>query len=208
MKTLIMLHGKKRSGKGAVALAMKKHLVKAKIVSFATPLKHILATTFNMPSAILEEYKNEGASFMHGVPDAKNIDGGDFRLQTYREAHQLIGDGIKSVFGSTVFAHLACKQIEKAFDLCDYVIVDDLRLEQDEYWFVREFFSNSVVAAHGTVEVPYINIKTVTITRPDLFSNDGHITENGMIDFEFDYQINNSGSIEELQIKAQEILND
>lgn len=206
MKTLVLVSGQKRHGKGSVALAMKRHLVKAKIVSFATPLKQILATTFNMPSPMMDEYKNADFRLLHGIPPDAVIDGGDYRMQTYRETYQRIGDGIKSVYGTTTFAHIACKQIEKAFDICDYVIVDDLRLADDEYWYVRDFFSNSVSVAHGTKEVPYINIVTVKVQRPELVSEDNHITENGMVDFEFDYTLINDGSIEELQIKAQELL--
>lgn len=205
MKTLVMLHGKKRSGKGTMTLAMKKHLVKAKIISFATPLKHILATTFGMPVAIMDEFKNANSTLMHGIPNEAVIDGGDFRMQTYRETYQLLGDGVKDVFGHDVFAHLACKQIEQIFDICDYIIIDDLRLES-EYWYVREFFSNSVVAAHGTKEVPYINIITVKVERPDLFSGDTHISENGMGNFEYDHIVVNNGSIEDLQLKATSLI--
>lgn len=206
MKTLILVSGQKRSGKGTIALAMKRHLVKAKIISFATPLKQILSTTFNMPAPMMDEYKNADFRLLHGIPPDAVIEGGDYRMQTYRETYQRIGDGIKSVYGRNTLAHIACKQIEQTFDICDYAIIDDLRLADEEYEYVKEFFSNSVSVAHGTKEVPFINIITVKVQRPELVSEDTHITENGMIGFEFQHTLINDGSIKELEIKAQGLL--
>lgn len=200
MKKLILLSGKKRNGKSSCGALLKQIDPKVKLIALATPLKAMLSTTLNIPMAILEEYKDNNYVCVHGVPfeDQENT---EFQMQSYREMLQNLGDAMKQQFGQEVFAELAYKQILKHFAITDTVVLTDWRFPQefDYLWYAFCVDKES----HGSS--PNIDIQTWRITR-DIESNDQHISETALDDFEFDKVIENNGTIEELKAKLKELL--
>jgi hypothetical protein len=206
MKKLIMLSGKKRSGKDTSAILMKQLDPSIKLLAFATPLKQIMAATFNIPMPILEEWKNDGFVCMHGIP-MENQENADFQMQTYREILQNFGtEAMKPVFGNEVWSMLAVKRIKELFQYTDTVVVTDWRFEV-EYDYIYDAFCESKNVAHGTAEVLTIALETWRIERPDVLSEDSHSSETALDNFEFDKVIINGGTIEDLKENIKGELN-
>ena len=83
MKNLILLHGKKRSGKDQFTKFLKKHQRDIRSVALAAPIKQILATTFNISLGDLEDYKEGDFAVLHGLPTGGDVNCGDYQMQTY-----------------------------------------------------------------------------------------------------------------------------
>jgi len=197
-KKLILISGKKRSGKSSCGGLIKQQDPSIKLYAFAGPLKQLLAETLGIPMAVLEEWKNDGYVCMHGLPPG-DVDEGDYLMQTYRDMLQRLGtEAAKPIFGIDVWSSLAVQNIKKLFQHTDTVVITDWRFEE-EYWYVREAFSESKSVAHGTAEILTIDLETWRIERPNLLSDDQHISETALDDFEFDKVIINDGTLENLK---------
>lgn len=206
MKTLILLHGKKRAGKDQFAKFLKKYNNYTRSVALAAPIKQILATTFNVPLDYLEEYKDGGFALLHGLPVGSDIDGGDYQMQTYREILQRFGtEAMQEAFGVDVWIRQATKAIDRWFKSTDIVVVTDVRFET-ELHMLSNYYHNGWDAevAHGTVSEDVTVIK-VYIQR-DVEQDDDHISEAGLDLRLFDIMVDNNGTLEDLEDQAKTLL--
>ncbi len=167
MSKIILINGKKRSGKDYLANKMKLELNRlnysTEIMAFADPIKEIIACTFDIDLNRLNEYKNNQTEIF--------IE--DWHLRgdrNFRTILQRFGtEAMQGTFGKKVWVDLLKKKAH--FTSCDYVIVPDFR-------FIAEDI--------GDV--------TIKITNSDIEdTNDSHASENELNDFKFDYEINNTG---------------
>jgi hypothetical protein len=193
-KKLIMLAGRKRSGKDTSGKLIKQLDPRAKLLSFAAPMKQIIATTLDIDLNDLEDWKNNEYVLMHGIPP-ENQDNTSFRLQTYRSILQNFGsEAMKPVFGDDVWSSVSTKYISNMFEFTDTVIITDFRFKA-EYEYLSEYYRDTD-----------ITILTVKIERPGLLQEDLHISERDLDDWDFMYSINNDGTEEKLKEKLKEIL--
>lgn len=112
MAKVIQISGKKRHGKDSVASLLKANFAGARIISFAGPMKQILATVLNMS---LEE-----------LDARKNVD------NEYRVYLQRLGnEAIKPIFGDDVWYNLMLKELAK-LPKDQLVIIPDWRFAVEE----------------------------------------------------------------------------
>jgi len=192
MKQIILLSGKARAGKDTSAKLLKQIDPTVKLIAFAGPLKQIIAATFGIDMQELEGWKNSGYVLVHGIPPEDQNDT-SFRMQTYREILQNFGtEGMKPIFGDTVWVDVAAKFINHMLISTDTVVITDWRftLELDA---IQDHF-------------PDYNIKTVRITRDNTNLFDSHSSEVELDDCNFDHIISNNGTEDELKEKLKEIL--
>lgn len=171
---IILVNGKKRSGKDYFANQLQEELdnqgYSSEIMSFADPLKLIVADTFGITTEELDNYKNKSTPvgvihYGYETDSCSKIT--DFRLILQRFGTE----AMKPWFGEDVWVTLL---LERARDLdVDFVIVPDFRF--------------SIEDIDGSI--------TVKIRNDDVEKNstDDHASENELNDFVFDYTIDNSG---------------
>jgi hypothetical protein len=179
MKTVILIGHKMRQGKDTFA-RMLAELTGGEVMSFADPMKQIIADTFGMTLGELEEAKNDAhPQLVHFKPPFHSY------LQTYRDILQRFGtEAMKKQFGDDVWARLA---VDRAlWSKSDIVIFSDLRF-YPEYLLFKQSEKFRVV--------------TVNIRRGDTGSND-HSSETSLDDFDYDFVIDNNGSLENLSDRA------
>lgn len=120
MLKIILINGKKRAGKDYFASLLKSELedkgYTAEILSFAHPMKDIIAKTFNISLEQLDRYKNYCSEISC---EGEQIS--DFRLILQRFGTE----GMKPWFGNDVWANLLYSIADKTD--CDYVLVPDFR---------------------------------------------------------------------------------
>lgn len=205
MKKLILVSGKKRAGKDTAAHIIKQLLPSTKLMAFASPLKNIMATTFNIPIIKLEDWKNKGATCLHGVPPEDQEDT-SFPMQSYRNILQRFGtEAMKEVFGVDVWSELAVKQINRYFEFTDTVVITDWRFPE-EYAYVYSAFSEDEEHLGNTFDRLMIDLVSVRIERDGLDLSDDHSSEVQLDGFKFDHVISNNGTLLELTNKLKEIL--
>lgn len=206
MKTLILLHGKKRSGKDQFTKFLKKYDKSTRAVALAAPIKQILATTFNIPLGHLEDYKDGGFALLHGLPIDGDIDGGDYQMQTYREIIQRFGtEAMQTAFGVDVWIRQATKAIDQWFKSTDIVVVTDVRFDT-ELQMLSNYYHNGWDAEvpHGTASDD-VRVVKVYIKR-DTEDADTHISEAGLDLRLFDVMLDNNGGLEDLEDQAKTLL--
>lgn len=170
---VILVHGKKRSGKDffsdSLKLALEEKGYSCKKFAFADVFKDILCITFGITLDDLEDWKNEKAQL--GVTD----NNGYQELIDFRELHQNFGDtAMKKYFGKLVWANFIKDEI--MFDQysdkpSDFIIVSDFRVPE-------EYIENS------------ITVKIFDNSKID--KSDSHRTENSLLDFQFDFELDNT----------------
>lgn len=171
---LILVNGKKRSGKDWFAEKLQEELYKNKktseVMSFAEPIKNIIAQTLNISEQELDDYKNEKRPL--GINYAK-MDGYSFeKLTDFRAILQNFGtEAMKKWFGDDVWLNLFRKRFKTSN--VDYIIVPDFR-------FRVEHIKNSITVKIKNDEV-------------DSTCTDTHASENELNCFKFDFIIDNSG---------------
>jgi len=166
---LILINGKKRSGKDYFAGELKKQLelqdYSVEIMSFAEPIKSIIAITLGISTGELELYKNN--------PEQYEIDTFDNEIlihkTNYREVlQQFSTEAMKPFFGKDVWVKMLLARAQDK--QVDYILVPDFR-------FLVENIGDC----------------TVRVNNFDLISTDLHESEIQLDKFKFDYQINNTG---------------
>jgi hypothetical protein len=110
-----MLAGAKRSGKDTIGLLLKQILElegkTVELISFATPLKFILATTLGISLDELTRLKDEPSN-------------------PHRSYLQRLGtEAMKPIFGETVWVDIAKKTIKES--TANYIIITDFRFPQE-----------------------------------------------------------------------------
>jgi len=170
---LILVNGKKRSGKDFFAQTLKAEFEKlgktAEVMSFAEPLKDIIAETFDITHKQLDDWKNLAEPV--GTIRQK-MSGVDYTVLTdFRLILQKFGtEAMKKWFGEDVWVRLLASRAYNS--TVDFIIVPDFR-----------FLSEDVPGAI-----------TVKIKNAD-FDNAGdtHRSETELDNFEFMHYIDNTG---------------
>lgn len=172
---IVLINGKKRSGKDYNAILIKQELesrgYSVSILSFAEPIKTIIAETFGITVEQVELYKNEPSEYgleIRAYPD--NQPSCVIEYVGMRDILQRFGtEAMKPIFGDDVWASLLYKRAEKSGS--DFVLVPDFR-------FIIE---------------DNINAIKVNVFNNDIESTDTHASETELNDFTFDYYIDNTG---------------
>jgi hypothetical protein len=168
----ILINGKKRSGKDYFAQLLQDELdirgVSSEIISYADPIKLILAETFDISLDELEFYKNKASAV--GIKNSKDR---YTKVTNMRSVIQKFGtDAMKTWFGEDVWVEILLGTA-KTLD-ADYIIIPDFR-------FKSEYIEDS------------ITLNIVNDTNTDDCQTSQHISENELNDFDFDFVINNTG---------------
>ena len=184
MRQVFLINGKKRAGKDYVAnilkAQMEKRGYKVAVVSFADPLKKVVAGTFGITLEELDEYKNNPQEYPILIPDGERT----FRRIDFRYILQMFGtEGAKPVFGDDIWASIARDIVEKYFqDGFDIVIIPDFR-------FKVEFLSFSETRfLEDDIDVKTIYISNISIP----VNSDRHASETELDTFSFDIRMDNS----------------
>jgi len=188
-KTIILINGKKRSGKDFSADILQDKLSSlggADKISFATPLKQIIADTFNIPMEDLETFKNdvngygiECKAYPNNQPEVT------FLYTNFRTILQRFGtEGMKPVFGKSVWADITYKNSIESDS--KYIIIPDFRFYVEHDVFYKPFKEGK------------IKLVTLKIENSDVEVDDAHASEKELDDFHFDYIIDNTGYTEHL----------
>lgn len=174
--TVILLSGFKRAGKDFIAQALQDHIKKESyILSFAEPLKDIICETIEISHEELDYYKNNEIS-LYGYDDNTPFydadPTGQYAYHTnYRSMLQRFGsEAMKKWFGDSVWADLMLTRLHKD----NLYIIPDWRFNI-EYDVLKE----------------HCNLITVRINDDNL-SSDGHSSEEEILDFRFDYVVDNT----------------
>ena len=132
-KLVIMVSGRKRAGKdftsNLISTQLENMSLSNESMSFAAPMKRIIATTFGITTDQLEQYKNN--------PDEWVIEtsyvGADFvptNTSNYRLILQNFGsEAMKPEFGDDVWAELMANRIRNSDS--DIVIIPDYRFDSE-----------------------------------------------------------------------------
>lgn len=171
---IVLINGKKRSGKDFFARQLSGELSKlgysSKIVSFADPIKGIIADTFNISLQDLDNFKNNSTPV--GIIDYGYDEDTVQKLTDFRSILQNFGtEAMKKWFGEDVWVKVL---LERTRDMnYDFILVPDFR-----------FLCENLV---GGI--------TVKICNNDIEKNstDEHRSENELNDFSFDHVFDNTG---------------
>ena len=197
MKNLILINGLKRSGKDYTAELIKELTLDTSTVSFATPIKEIIADTFGISAEDLETFKNENQEYGLEIKVyPNNQPSGTIKYTDFRSVLQLFGtEAMKKQFGDNVWAKIGVENATKAGT--DLVVIPDFR-------FMVEYEE-----ADFEAQISGYNLYTINIFNSDLPSADAHASERELQDnnFKFDFTIDNTGQPTNIKEKVQDILN-
>jgi hypothetical protein len=188
-KTLILINGLPRAGKDTVA----DHIVSefsAHKMSFATPLKSIIANTFGISLDELETYKNNTDEYgieLKVYPDNQPQE--VIKYTNFREILQLFGtEGMKPEFGNDVWSDLLYSKVLKSNN--DLVVVPDYR-------FMCEYRPQS------GIDIVRILVKDARELPTEGHASDIELYQNNV---EFDYVIHNVGTLNELYDNVNSVI--
>lgn len=174
MKTIILVSGKKRAGKDTVAQMIVEQLDDSYSISrlsFAEPMKYIIASTFDVALEDLEDYKNFPKLYPVMVMHSELVK--PFELSTdMRKILQRFGtEAMKKQFGDDVWSELLYKKIHS-----DITVVSDWRFKSE-----LEFLKKQ----------KGVKVITVRVNRVGQVVHDEHISEKDLEDVETDFTLNN-----------------
>lgn len=189
MSKVIMIGGKKRSGKDTTAAYIKEYLrlqgKTVEIISFADTLKGIMALLFDTSVQEIDYYKNNPSKVWVEVLNHDNL---VLQQTDFRRLLQILGTECRDkYFGRNIWVDIAKGHILAA--RTDYVIIPDLRFPFEYEGVLSDF-----------------DTKTIKITRDQVGVIDNHLSEIGLDDFVADYSITNNGTIDELKDKLAKVL--
>lgn len=172
MAHIVLIAGLKRSGKDHIASMLDVALTaKGKTVermSFAEPMKQIIATTLGMSVEALENFKNNPDVYKLEVYSKEDEE--VFHTTDLRNVLQQFGsEAMKPIFGDNVWQELLYSKALQS--TADIVLVPDFR-------FPIEY-------------KPFCT--TIKIVNRELESADNHDSETSLKLFNFDYAIDNTG---------------
>ena len=175
-KKFILIGHKKRHGKDTFAKFLSEELKNSEIVSFATPLKMIVADALGVTYDEQEYSKNNGRikaflKFRRLV----------FLTTDFRTLLQRFGSGkMKYHFGKAVWRDALLRSVENSD--ARYIIVPDFR------------FPEEIIEEASTIKV----------FRPGMPSTDNHISETALDDYIFCHNIANDKDISYLKKQAKD----
>ncbi len=169
---LILISGYKRSGKDFIATHLKKVIGgNTKVMSFATPIKEILATTLGITLDELDDYKNDSNDIY--VNDHPTNTSWASKLTDFRTIMQKFGtEAMQKEFGEDVWIEQMVRNLPPFF-ANGVVIIPDWR-------FKREY------------ERLAIDYDIITVRVDGGVATSDHISETELLDFNFDYRIDNT----------------
>jgi len=203
-RVVILISGKAGCGKDTTAELIVKQLEAkekgVKQLSFAEPMKRIIATTMGILPSTLDTYKNDTRTY-----GLVNTRGSNFGVRTdYRRILQRFGtEAMKSEFGKHVWTDLVWDKIRYS-KLANIFVVPDWRFKEELY------------RLEDKVHQMNDKIIRVRVERDGLVSNATHISEVDLdTEIDFDYIIKNDGislinldkAITEV-LEAEELFND
>lgn len=173
-KTIILIAGKKRSGKNYTAEMLQNIMLRKNIscetLSFAEPLKDIVAKTFLITQSELEDYKNNPERYKVLVRDT--VEDTSKELTDFRQVLNDLGTPImKHYFGDNVWVNLTENKIKKSQS--KVIIISDFRFPVEH------------------LKLKDTKVVTIKVNREGLEHSD-LISENSLNDFKFDYYIDNN----------------
>jgi len=187
MKLVILISGKKRSGKNFVGEVLQKYCnslgYNTKQMSFADPLKKIVQETFMISPENLEKFKNDPEEYPVILPEDERT----IRISSYREILQRLGsEGIRGVLGNDIWKNHLYNRI--CASTADVFIVTDFRFRNEA--IPSEYYQ-------------LLKLKTLYVAN-DNVSKDSHQSENGIPDdYTFTCSIDNTGYASEESIIEQ-----
>lgn len=189
MKTVILINGLPRAGKDTVAdfLVENFNYVKS---SFAAPMKNIIANTFGITLEELDTFKNNTDEYGVEIKVYPNNQPQQtIKYTNFRDILRLFGtEGMKPEFGNDVWSDLLYNKVQKS--------ENDLHVIAD-YRFMCEY-------------QPQDGIKIVKILVMDdrELPTEGHASDVELYqnNVEFDYVIDNTGTLIELEEKVNSII--
>ena len=190
MKTLILINGLPRAGKDTVADFLV-HNKKYQKMSFAEPLKQVIAGTFDISLEDLDTFKNNPTEYGIDVMFYPNNQPHQKIMQTdFRKLLQNFGtEGMKPVVGHSVWADLLYKNVQESAS--DFIVVSDFR-------FLVEYQTPENV-----------NVITVLVKDKRDLPIKGHASDIELYqnNFKFDYVIPNIGTLDELEQEVKTFVN-
>ena len=173
-KTIMLIAGKKTSGKNYTAEMLQSMLLKKNIscetFSFAEPLKDIVAKTFLITHSELEEYKNNPNRYKIMLRD--NDGDTSKELTDFRQVLNDLGTPImKSYFGENVWVNLIENKIKKSQS--NVILIPDFRFPIEK------------------LQMKDIKVSTIRVNKEGIAHSD-LVSENSLNDFVFDYEIDNN----------------
>lgn len=168
MADVILINGLKRSGKDWNASLIQEELYRnnktSEIISIAEPIKKITADALGIDLKLQEDLKN------NKEPIIVRINGSQTIISDFRTLLQRMGtEAMKPWFGENVWSDMLKKRVQDSS--CDYVLVPDFR-------FPQEYIDGAV---------------TLKIVNHDIINKDTHASETQLNDYEFMYEIDNTG---------------
>ena len=200
MKNILLINGKKRSGKDTSAKIIKEELINqgksVKILSFADTLKDMVCEMFNISRADLEYLKNNTNCYEHSIVSPSGI--GMLELPNFRTFLDCFGNSIaKRLGGDSVWADIILKQVLETD--YEYYIIPDFRFPIEiDVFNLAHVFGKSLFQ---------LNVTTLQVQRNGLPHSD-LISENSLNDFTFDYIIDNNSDLENIKKQVVTILAD
>lgn len=186
---IIGLTGKRGVGKDVVgAYLVKNHAFERK--SFADPLKHSVATLFDIPFEDIDRMKLDGTTYI-GIGNATSSD--DLELSNPR----------KMLSFREFLQRYSTEAHRDSFDLDFWVNVS---LPLNGFYSGRAIVVTDVRFANEAERISELGGHVIKIVRPDLDDKDHHRSETEQEEIEPDYVIKNEGTIEELYSNVESIL--
>lgn len=191
---IILIHGYKRSGKDTFASILKELLPQAEVHAFAEPLKEITAKSFALPLDLIEKLKNdEAVKIGFRSPNEKLCTGNSMR----NFLQNLGTEAMKPIFGDYVWAKLFTDRYLKS-PVGTVFIAPDFRVIEEYQYIISEAI---------TANADALDVVTVVVQRAEAEgSGDTHVTEQGLKSFNFDWTIDNNGTLDDLRAEAVEFL--
>jgi hypothetical protein len=184
---IIGIAGNKHSGKDtAGAYFVKEHGFER--VAFAHPMKKSIASLFDIPYSVVERYKDDHrVTVVLGIRHAPG-EWEPIREMTFRQFHQYYGTE----------AHRDIPEIGDDFWV-------DLVMPADGFYDGRNIIVTDVRFTNEAARIHYLGGTIIKVSRPrQLVEQDPHRSETIMTDF--DYHIDNNGTVEELYEKLENVL--
>lgn len=184
---IILIHGRKRSGKDTCADILLELEPSFTRYAFAGPLKFITAKAFDLSPDMVEYLKNnEDIKIGFKSANEKMCTGNSLR----NFLQNLGTEAMKPVFGEEVWAKLMYDKYLSSPEGSNFIVTDFRVIEEYNYLAARD-----------------AEMITIKIVRDEVDeSGDEHITENSLSDFKFDYVIDNNGTLDDLRVELVDLL--
>lgn len=180
----IYIGHRKRQGKDTFAKMLKEELGdEAIILSFASPIKELVANTLGVSVNTLEDWKNDNVRLSSNTGEY-NINIRDMIINFGR------GEKTREYFSDSVWIDLAFKRAKESG--CKYAIISDFRYQEE---YLKSIFDKDI---EQTI--------TVKIERDHKLPDNR--ADKNLQDFNFNRVVENTGTLEELRAKAKEFIVD